>query len=146
MIPSTFAAHALPGHGNILSPVDNISSAIEYIIGRYGDVFHVPGILALNAGKPYIGYSGGGTIFEPILGKGLKTGNNYAFGERGPETIVPGPYLPSGVKLSSQNNAPIHITINVQPNDLKVDGHKLAGTLLPHVVNHIRNGVGVWDV
>lgn len=56
MIPGTFLAHALPGHTNILNPVDNAASAIRYIQGRYGTVFQVPGIVSLRRGKPYVGY------------------------------------------------------------------------------------------
>src|SRR5256885_12620282 len=76
-IPSTFAAHALPGHGNILNPVDNAAAAIGYIVGRYGTVFNVPGIASMARGGPYVGYARGGFITEPILGMGLRTGTSY---------------------------------------------------------------------
>jgi len=33
---STFRANMLPGHGNILNPVDNAAAAIRYMIGTYG--------------------------------------------------------------------------------------------------------------
>lgn len=88
-IPGTFAAHALPGHGNILNPIDNAASAIGYIEGRYGDVFHVPGIVSMSHGGPYVGYSGGGILSEPVVGTGLSTGTRYSFAEAAPEAIVP---------------------------------------------------------
>jgi hypothetical protein len=56
MLPSTFAAHAQPGHGNILDPVDNLSAAIDYIRGRYGDPASTPGLRALARGDHYVGY------------------------------------------------------------------------------------------
>jgi hypothetical protein len=56
MLPSTFAAHAQPGHGNILDPVDNLSAAIDYIRGRYGDPASTPGLRALARGDHYRGY------------------------------------------------------------------------------------------
>jgi soluble lytic murein transglycosylase-like protein len=56
MLPSTFAAHAQPGHGDILDPVDNLSAAIDYIRTRYGDPAHTPGLRALAAGAHYVGY------------------------------------------------------------------------------------------
>ena len=56
MLPSTFAAHARPGHGNILDPVDNLSSAIGYIRDRYGDPASTPGLRALARGDHYVGY------------------------------------------------------------------------------------------
>jgi tape measure domain-containing protein len=88
-IPPTFAAHALPGHGNILNPIDNAAAAIEYILGRYGSVFNVPGIASMARGGPYVGYAGGGVITEPIVGVGA-SGTRYRFGENGPETVTPG--------------------------------------------------------
>jgi hypothetical protein len=56
MLPSTFAAHAQPGHGNILDPVDNLSAAIDYIRDRYGDPASTPGLRALARGEHYVGY------------------------------------------------------------------------------------------
>jgi soluble lytic murein transglycosylase-like protein len=56
MLPSTFAAHAAPGHGNILDPVDNLMAAIDYIKQRYGDPASTPGLRALARGERYVGY------------------------------------------------------------------------------------------
>jgi soluble lytic murein transglycosylase-like protein len=56
MLPSTFAAHARPGHADILDPVDNVSAAIDYIKDRYGDPANTPGLRALAAGAHYVGY------------------------------------------------------------------------------------------
>ncbi len=141
MIPSTFAAHMLPGHTNILNGIDSAISAIRYIQGRYGDVFHVPGILSLASGGPYVGYSEGGTISEPILGRGLRTGTNYAFGERGPELITP--YVPGGVNLAAQQSSPtIHVHVHNAPPHFQVDGRTLARGLMPHQVDLIRYATG----
>ena len=56
MLPSTFAAHAQPGGGDILDPVDNVSAAIDYIRDRYGDPSSTPGLRALARGERYVGY------------------------------------------------------------------------------------------
>ena len=56
MLPSTFAAHAQPGHGDILDPVDNLTAAIDYIRRRYGDPSSTPGLQALARGERYVGY------------------------------------------------------------------------------------------
>jgi len=143
MIPSTFAAHALSGHGNILNPIDNISSAIGYIAGRYGDVFHVPGVEAVAKGQSYIGYSQGGVLNETVLGTGLKTGTRYSFAEKGPEMIVP--YVPSGVNLAQglQPSTASASASDSRPIYLQIDGRTFARLNLPYTINEIRNQVGV---
>jgi SLT domain-containing protein len=55
-IPSTFNAHALPGHGNITNPVDNIIAGTRYAISRYGSTSNVPGVKAVRSGGSYVGY------------------------------------------------------------------------------------------
>lgn len=55
MLPSTFAAHAMKGFGNILNPVHNAIAAIRYIKSRYGSVYNTP----LFSGGSYKGYNGG---------------------------------------------------------------------------------------
>lgn len=62
MLPSTFRAHMVAGHGQIFDPVDNPASASNYIAGRYGSVYNTP----LFTGKgPYQGYAGGGIMGRP---------------------------------------------------------------------------------
>jgi len=39
--------------------------------------------------EPTTFMAGGGLIREPVIGKGLATGRNYAFGEQGPESVSP---------------------------------------------------------
>jgi hypothetical protein len=55
-IDSTFSGHALPGHGNIYNPVDNIIAGVRYALGRYGSIGNVPGIRAVHSGGAYVGY------------------------------------------------------------------------------------------
>jgi tape measure domain-containing protein len=143
-IPSTFMAHAIAGHLNILNPIDNTIAAIRYIQGRYGDVFHVPGIMSMASGGSYVGYANGGVIDEPISGVGLRTGTKYAFGERGKELVTP--YVPSGVNLAQQSyHAPAASSQSGQgqPIYLQIDGRTFARLNLPYTINEIRNQVGV---
>jgi len=55
-IGPTFDRWHLPGHGQILDPVDNIVAGVRYAVARYGSVSLVPGVLSLAAGKAYRGY------------------------------------------------------------------------------------------
>lgn len=55
-IDSTFNAWAVPGHTDIMNPVDNIVSASRYAIHRYGSLSNVPGVVAVRHGEAYVGY------------------------------------------------------------------------------------------
>jgi hypothetical protein len=55
-IDSTFNSNALPGHGNIYNPVDNIVAGVRYALSRYGSIGNVPGIVAVHSGRAYVGY------------------------------------------------------------------------------------------
>ncbi|MEV0359730.1 DUF4226 domain-containing protein [Nocardia sp. NPDC050697] len=55
-IGPTFDRWAVDGHRNILNPVDNIVAAARYAINRYGSVSNVPGVVAVRAGRKYVGY------------------------------------------------------------------------------------------
>jgi cell wall-associated NlpC family hydrolase len=58
-IPDTFTSHAKAGHTDIWNPVDNILAAIGYATSRYGSLDKVPGVAAVKAGRPYVGYKEG---------------------------------------------------------------------------------------
>ncbi len=56
MRDDTFAAHALPGHGDIYDPVDNLIADYGYVVSKYGSYDQVPGVIAVRAGRRYVGY------------------------------------------------------------------------------------------
>lgn len=56
-IPSTFAAnHATGTSDNIYDPVANVAAAFIYIVRTYTDIANVPGVVAVNEGRSYVGY------------------------------------------------------------------------------------------
>jgi WXG100 family type VII secretion target len=55
-IDPTFQAHALPGHGDIWNPVDNIIAGVRYTFDRYGGFDGHPGLASMAAGGGYQGY------------------------------------------------------------------------------------------
>jgi tape measure domain-containing protein len=136
-IGATFSAYMLPGHGNILSGVDNAAAAIRYIMARYGDVFHVPGIMSMAAGGPYQGYANG-TSYAP--------GGYSWVGERGRELM----YIPRGAQIVSSSQisqaagqGAQQPQIIVQPAPIYLDGRILAQSLMPYIVDQIRAGSGI---
>jgi hypothetical protein len=76
MIPSTFAAYTTGG--SIWNPVAEGVAALRYILGRWGSVYNIPGIL----GGHYGGYDSGG-----FLPPGLSVAWN---GTGRPEQVIPG--------------------------------------------------------
>lgn len=58
-IPGTFAAYAMAGHKDIWNPVDNIAAGVRYAMSKYKSLDNVPGVKAVKAGKPYVGYESG---------------------------------------------------------------------------------------
>lgn len=59
VIPSTFAAYALPGYGGIFNPVANVIAGLRYILARYGTIFNVG---QATSPTPTRGYSYGGIV------------------------------------------------------------------------------------
>lgn len=83
VIPGTFATYAGPFRSRgILDPLANIYAAVAYALSRYGS--NVAAVLGHGHG-----YANGGILSEPVTGIGLRSGDPYSFGERGPEMWTP---------------------------------------------------------
>jgi SLT domain-containing protein len=59
LMPGTFAAYHMPGHGNIWNPVDNLIAGIRHLMAAWGSPDRIPGLLG---GGNYKGYDGGGWL------------------------------------------------------------------------------------
>lgn len=55
-IQPTFDQWHLEPYDNIFGPVDSIIAGTRYAISRYGSLDGVPGVIAVKAGQPYVGY------------------------------------------------------------------------------------------
>jgi hypothetical protein len=74
-IPSTFATYAISGYNsNIDDPLSNLIAGIRYAVHTYKSLQQVPGVEAVNAGQPYVGYERGtmdvATTGPAVLHKG----------------------------------------------------------------------------
>jgi hypothetical protein len=80
------------------------------------------GMAAASGSERYIAMAEGGTISEPIIGRGLKSGQAYTFGEKTPygqnEIVSPVDKLSKMIKTSdSGNKFTVHMPINLSAID-----------------------------
>jgi SLT domain-containing protein len=110
VIDPTFNAYAGPFRSRgIWDPLANIYAAVAYSIARYGSS------IAAVLGHGH-GYKLGGTLFEPVAGIGLRSGEPYSFAENGPERWSPlqGGMTAAERALNGKQLGP-PVTINVYP-------------------------------
>jgi hypothetical protein len=75
-----------------------------YTRGRNKGSFH-ESLMEAHRNHVHIAMANGGVIGEPVIGTGVRSGASYSFGERGPETVIPG--------VGAGNT--FNITVNVAP-------------------------------
>ena len=77
-LPSTFAAYAVKGLGNILNPIANAAAAINYIKSMYGSVYNTP----LFKGGSYVGYAMGTSNAMPGIAQVAENGIELVVGRQ----------------------------------------------------------------
>lgn len=79
--------------GRIASALGSLGGLL-YSIGRSAISSLISGLTSIG-GKvgsfisSHLGFAAGGIVREPVFGFGLRSGNSYSFGERGPEMVTP---------------------------------------------------------
>ncbi len=130
MLMSTFQAYMKPGMNNILNPIDNLVASIRYIQSRYGGIGGMEKASGLLTGN-YKGYAAGGLISETIAGLGLSSGQQYLFGEAGPEYILP---MTGTEGAGGAGSAPIiNVTVQAMTNDPQQLGRIVAQEIVSQV-------------
>jgi hypothetical protein len=124
-LASTQAAYGISG---VTDPGRQIAATLQYIRDRYGDP-----IRAWAFKRAHNWYGQGGWITEPILGRGLRSGQTYGFGERGPELVTPMRgrlgRLRAGAGAAEVTARPVTV-VNVYPRQLEpMDARDLARAL-----------------
>jgi len=106
VIGATFAQYAGPFAGRgIFDPLANIYAAMNYALQRYGS--RITAVLGHGHG-----YARGGVIGEHVVGLGMRSGDLYHIGERGPEFVSP---LRGTPGWAGQLGAQARNVINVYP-------------------------------
>jgi hypothetical protein len=131
-IPQTFNTYKLPGHENIMDPVDNAIASIRYQFARYGRIVG------------HAGYSQGGRV--PGFGGWFQAGGRATYrkptfigvGDAGtPEHVDVTPVRHHAGQGSATGGR--HVTINFHPGAIVVKGHgkDAAEELVQHVVDRL---------
>ncbi|WGU99153.1 transglycosylase SLT domain-containing protein [Bacillus altitudinis] len=68
-IDPTFNSNKASGMNDIWNPIHNAAAAINYIKGRYGNVYNTPGLRSIRNGGPYKGYANGGLITQEQIAR-----------------------------------------------------------------------------
>jgi SLT domain-containing protein len=129
MMPTTFAAYAMPGMTNIMNPINNLVASIRYITSAFGSITNIPGLF----GGHYRGYAAGGLITEPIHGIGARSGSHYLFGEGGNEMITP---LSGGGRSGPSGGIALTVNVNAMSNDPRTLAQQVANVLVQELKRH----------
>ncbi|KAA8673401.1 transglycosylase SLT domain-containing protein [Clostridium sp. HV4-5-A1G] len=106
MIDSSFSRYAIPGLGDIYNPIANAAASIRYMLGTYGSIANVPGIVSQLRGSSYVGYAGGTDNATP---------GPHLVGEKGPEIVN----IPGGSQVIPNNK------INDEVNKVRMPYHAI---------------------
>lgn len=107
--------------GGLLGWLQHLLSQVSSLTG--GLHIHL-GAMATATGNRVTHMANGGVIGEPVFGIGLRSGNPYAFGENGPETVIPGR---RGTGTTLIINVAVPATVNP-----RAAGQQIAELILPY--------------
>lgn len=129
--------------GAIKGGIDDVINAINGFIGLLDKIqIHIPSVGVGPVKTPSFDWGGLNIPKIPLLAMGglITQGGMAIVGDRGPEGL----FLPSGAQVIPNNQLggmgqPINLNITV---DNRMDGMRLAGALMPHIVSQIRTHTG----
>lgn len=118
-IPSTFSTYSLAGHKDIWDPVDNIIAGVKYAVATYKSLDNVPGVEAVKAGKPYVGYAAGAWDLESDQVAALHKGEMVL--PKGAAQSVRNAVISDALGQNSANlGAQNGVTLNFRPGAIQV--------------------------
>jgi len=120
IIRSTFEANKDPGHDDWHNPEDSGDAAVNYARGRYGSLDNVPGVIAVNAGRPYQGYADGGLVYNAGI---MDSGN----------MVPPGPFIGMNTTGGWENLRPVNSYNPVGAGAPSFDYDKIAAAMIAAV-------------
>jgi len=92
-VGSTFTAQTGLHASDPTTWQEQVNFALRYIAAHGWDEWNGPkakGITGMKGTPGHRGFAEGGWLNEPVVGYGLRSGDSYSLGERGPEYVTPG--------------------------------------------------------
>ncbi|MEY8001618.1 phage tail length tape measure family protein [Clostridium sp. Mt-5] len=119
MIDSSFNRYAIQGLGNIYNPIANAAASIRYMIGTYGSISNVPGIVSQLRGGGYKGYALGTSSASPGVAQVAENGMELIVGRQfrrfqGGEKVLNN--TQTKAILGDNGNPQISVFVTVQGN------------------------------
>ena len=119
----------------VMGVVRNYMAVPSYDPATAGGEGFVPGVTDRA-------YAGGGWINEPVVGRGIRTGQTYSFAEKRPEYVGSGRSSGQNVKVELINKSGTEL--EVSESEARFDGRELIVTTV--IDAYDRNAYGMRDM